>query len=112
MSSTFSRQLCGKVLSSVRSQAWSDTSLVNTGRTFEIIERPPPQDFALVRALTHGDSIPEILHTKRIHIGAKNRLSLIKLILESEKAIGPKTIKDMLDESFFKSTFWMMWATT
>jgi len=101
-----------RFLSSVPSQTRTDTSLMDAVRTFKKVERPPPQDFALVRALKHGDSSPEILHTKTIHIGAKNRLSLIKLILESEKAIGSKTIKDMLDESFFKSTFWMMWATT
>jgi hypothetical protein len=47
-----------------------------------------------VRALKHGELVPEVVHTKGIHIGVKNRISLVKMILESEKTIGSKAIEE------------------
>jgi len=100
-----------KLLSLVPSKTELDRSMMDETRAFEKIERPPLQEFALVRALKQGKLGPEVVYTQGIHIGVKNRMVLMKMILESEKTIGSKTIKDMLDESFFKTTFWMLWAT-
>jgi oleate hydratase len=100
-----------RLLSLVPSQTEPDKSMMDTIRTFEKFERPPPQDFALTRALKQGGLGPEVVYTEGIQIGVKNRMGLMKMMLESETTIGSKTIEDMLDKSFFETNFWMLWAT-
>jgi oleate hydratase len=100
-----------RLLSLVPSQAQPGRSMMDAIRTFEKFERPSPQDFALTRTLKQRSLGPEVVYTKGIHIGVRNMMFLMKIMLESEKTIGSKTIEDMLDASFFKTTFWMLWAT-
>ncbi|OQD78914.1 hypothetical protein PENANT_c072G09162 [Penicillium antarcticum] len=101
-----------KLLSAVPSQTEANKSILDAIRSSGQFQRPPPQDYALARALKQGESGPEAVDTKGIHIGVKNRMALIRLMLESEKMLGSHTIKDMMDESFFETTFWMLWATS
>ncbi|KAJ5369902.1 uncharacterized protein N7496_005994 [Penicillium cataractarum] len=100
-----------RLLSFVPSKTEVGGTMMDEIRRFENIERPQPQKTALVRALKHGPSGLELVETKSLHIGARNRLALVNLILEGEATIGSKTVKDIMDEAFFKSTFWMLWAT-
>lgn len=100
-----------RLLSFVPSKMEIGGTMMDNIRRFENIERPQPQKSALVRALKHGPSGLELVETKSLHIGAKNRLALVNLMLEREAAIGSKTVKDIMDETFFKTTFWMLWAT-
>ena len=101
-----------RLLSVVPSQTQANKSMMDAIQTYERFQRPPPQHCALARALKQGESGPEVVYTRGIHIGVKNRMALIKMMLESEKMLGSHTIKDMLDESFFETTFWMLWATS
>jgi oleate hydratase len=99
------------LLSLVPSKTEFRGTMMDEIRRFENIERPQPQTSALARALKRGSSGPELVETKSLHIGPKNRIALVKLMLELETTIGAKTIEDIMDESFFRTTFWMLWAT-
>ncbi|KAE8418949.1 oleate hydratase [Aspergillus pseudocaelatus] len=54
----------------------------------------------------------EKVDDKQFHLGIKHRWDLIKLMVEGEKAVAGKSIKDHFDESFFDSKFWTLWSTT
>ncbi|KAE8130793.1 oleate hydratase [Aspergillus pseudotamarii] len=54
----------------------------------------------------------ESVDDKQFHLGIKHRWDLIKLMVEGEKAVAGKAIKDLFDESFFNSKFWTLWSTT
>jgi oleate hydratase len=100
-----------KLLSLVPSKTNLKGTLLDDVRRFETIERPQPQTAALSRALKLGPSGPEIVETKSLSIGAKNRMNLVKIMLERESTLGSKSIEDIMDEDFFGTTFWMLWTT-
>lgn len=100
-----------KLLSLVPSKTNLQGTLLDDIRRFETIERPQPQTAALSRALKLGSSGPEIVETKSLSIGAKNRMNLVTIMLERETTLGSKSIEDIMDEDFFRTTFWMLWAT-
>lgn len=101
-----------RLLSLVPSQDQPDKSIMDAIRRYGKLERPPPQDFSHTRAVKQGESGPEVVDTNGIHIGVKNRMALMKILLESEETIGSRSIENVLDKSFFRTTFWMLWATT
>lgn len=100
-----------RLLSLVPGKALPGQSLMDAVRFFDKFERPQPQTTALTRALREGEKGPEIVYTQGIHIGIKNRLALVRMMLDKEKYLGSKRISDVLDKSFFDTTFWMLWAT-
>lgn len=100
-----------RLLSLVPSKAVTGQTLMDAVRLFDKFEQPPPQTTALTRALKQGEEGPHIVYTKGIHIGIKNRLALVKMMFDKEENLGSKRIADMLDKSFFDTTFWMLWAT-
>ncbi|KAE8390093.1 oleate hydratase [Aspergillus alliaceus] len=72
----------------------------------------PKKPSASTRLLVQGASGPEKVDDRQFHLGFKHRFDLIKLMVEGEKAVADKTIKDLFDESFFTSKFWTLWSTT
>jgi oleate hydratase len=100
------------LLSLVPSQTQPGKSMMDAIRTFKQFERTPPKDLAVTRALRQTELGPVLLYTNEIDIGAKNRMALIVMLLGNEKSLGSKTIEDVLDKSFFKTTFWVLWATS
>lgn len=94
-----------RLLSFVPSKTEVRGTIIDRIRRFKNIEWPQPQKAALVRALKHGPSGLELVETKSLYIRAKNRLALVNLMLEREATINSKTVKDIIDEFFFKTTF-------
>lgn len=98
------------LLSLVPSRDDKSTSLKDSLQSFEKSEQPPAN--AITRALRRGTPVPEHVYTNGIQVGLKHRMGLIHLILESEKALGSKSIDEIFDQSFFQTEFWMLWSTT
>lgn len=99
-----------RLLSLVLSKTEIRGTIIDKIRYFENIEQPQPQKSALARGLKHRSSGTELVETKSLYIGAKNRLTLVNLILEREPTISLKTVEDIIDESFFKIIFQILQA--
>ncbi|KAE8354936.1 oleate hydratase [Aspergillus coremiiformis] len=100
------------LLSYVPSATNPERSIMDAVRDFERDEKVPKKSTASTRLLAHGVSGPEKVDDRQFHLGFKHRFDLIKLMVEGERAVADKTIKDLFDESFFDSKFWTMWSTT
>jgi oleate hydratase len=48
--------------------------------------------------------------TKSLNLSSKQRLQLIWFILKREKRLGRNQIQDCLPNSFFQSSFWVVWS--
>lgn len=93
----------------------SEESILDSIRDFERNEAPQPQRKATTRILRRGDSGPQRVDAKDLrifHIGSQQRLELLKLMLESERALGGRRIQEFFDDKFFESNFWTLWSTT
>lgn len=64
------------------------------------------------RILTQGPSGPQRLGTLNFGLAVRDRLDLVRIMLESEDQIATKTIADVFDPAFFSTKFWIIWATT
>lgn len=65
-----------------------------------------------VRAIVPGESGPKPLDTRKWGMRLKDRLDVARIMLESEEALGDKSIRQVFDTEFFDSTFWVLWSTT
>jgi oleate hydratase len=63
---------------------------------------------AKARLVTHG----KILEAHRLELSWWDRFRLIKLLYWPEKIFSKMEIKNYFSASFFKSNFWIVWATT
>jgi oleate hydratase len=48
--------------------------------------------------------------TKSLDLSSKQRLQLIWFLLKREKRLGRNQIQDLLPNSFFQSSFWVIWS--
>ncbi|RDW68780.1 oleate hydratase [Aspergillus mulundensis] len=71
--------------------------------------RHPPGPLA--QFVTAGESGPEASHQTGVHLGFQQRMMLIGFMLENESSIDNTSIKEIFDEDFFKTDFWMFWST-
>jgi oleate hydratase len=101
-----------ELLSHVPSTEAPDKSILDTIRDFERYEAPRPQGTATTRILKRGGSGLERVDTDHLHIGSQQRLELLKIMLESERALGGRQIQEFFDDTFFVSNFWTLWSTT
>lgn len=51
------------------------------------------------------------LSTKSLNLSFRDRLSLLRLIVQNEKALRNKQINEILSSGFFESSFWMIWSS-
>lgn len=49
--------------------------------------------------------------TKSLDLSLGHRLDLIRFLLKKEKRLRRNQIKDFFPQSFFQSTFWVIWST-
>jgi oleate hydratase len=101
-----------ELLSLVPSAKAPDKSILDTIRDLERDEAPQPQATATTRILKRGDSGLEKVDAGHLHIGSQERLELLKIMLESERALGGRQIQEFFDDKFFGSNFWTLWSTT
>jgi oleate hydratase len=67
---------------------------------------------AWTRILVHGQSGPERVDTRRLDLGLKDRLDLVRIMLEDETKLEEKSVREVFDTRFFQSNFWIFWSTT
>ncbi|KAB8264329.1 oleate hydratase [Aspergillus pseudonomiae] len=98
------------LLSYVPDPASPDRSIMDAVQASEKTEQFKPA--APTRLLENPATGPERVDDRQFHLGIKHRWDLIKLMVEGEKAVADKTIKDLFDGTFFNSKFWALWSTT
>ncbi|MBF6595233.1 MAG: oleate hydratase [Thermaceae bacterium] len=59
------------------------------------------------RLVKHGQK----LDTSHMGLSNKDRLDLLNIMIHSEESLGTKRIDECFEPSFFKTNFWLMWAT-
>ncbi|KAE8381472.1 oleate hydratase [Aspergillus bertholletiae] len=99
------------LLSLVPSSEDPNMSLLDDIREFDIQQRSDPQEQAIPRAMRLDASGSSTVYTGGFQVGLKQRLELIKLILENERMLGSKSINEVFEESFFETSFWSQWST-
>lgn len=67
---------------------------------------------AKARLLETTESGAKIVDVSDMGFSPADRMDLMTVILESEKSLCKKRIDECFHESFFKTNFWYMWATT
>lgn len=106
----FHKGCVGELLSLVRDPVNSDKTLLETIREQTAgrrrVGRPSTR---FIAPTAHG---PESVSTKSMPVALQHRLTLIKIIFASEKALGRRRICDFLNEKFFKTGFWILWSTS
>jgi oleate hydratase len=58
------------------------------------------------------DNDANILDSSTLGFNREDRMALIDIMVKPEDSFGTKTITECFPESFFKTNFWFMWATT
>lgn len=61
--------------------------------------------------IAQNDGAFKHLPTKSLNIGWIHRIHMMRLLLKGEKSLQQKDIRSFFRESFFHSTFWMIWST-
>lgn len=100
------------LLSHVPSTEVPGKSILDTVKDLEREDSIILDGTATTRVLNGSGLGLEIIDARSLHIGSQQRLELLKIILESEKALSGRQIQDFFDETFFRSKFWTLWSTT
>ncbi|KAE8153789.1 oleate hydratase [Aspergillus avenaceus] len=109
----FTHDVCvEELLSHVPSTTNPDRSVMAVVRDMERKEKEQGVPSASTRFLVHGKSGPERVDHRQFSLGFKQRFEVIRLMVEGEKAVADKAIKDLFDASFFNTKFWNLWSTT
>jgi oleate hydratase len=58
------------------------------------------------------DNDANILESSKLGFNRQDRLALIDILMNTEDALGTKTITDCFPETFFQTNFWYQWTTT
>lgn len=98
------------LLSAVPSSSDPDVTLHEEIKRFNEEENVEGQ--ATTHVLTLENAGPEELDLKRLSLNMKDRMDLITFMLETEKALNRKSIRDCFGEEFFRSKFWAVWSAT
>ncbi|KAI3059583.1 hypothetical protein CBS147353_10521 [Aspergillus niger] len=71
-----------------------------------------PREIAPTHILIKRGHKEQVCNARGVRMGWKLRIKLALFLRHSEEALGRKTIRDCLDNEFFKSAFWAVWAST
>ncbi|PYH67117.1 67 kDa myosin-cross-reactive antigen like protein [Aspergillus vadensis CBS 113365] len=71
-----------------------------------------PREIAPTRVIIKRGHKEQVCNARGLRMGWKVRIKLALFLRHSEGALGRKTIRDCLDNEFFKSAFWAVWAST
>ncbi|KAL7649248.1 hypothetical protein ACMYSQ_012359 [Aspergillus niger] len=70
------------------------------------------REIALTHVLIKRGHKEQVCNARGVRMGWKVRVKLALFLRHSEEALGQKTIRDCLDNGFFRSAFWAVWAST
>ncbi|GAB1214052.1 hypothetical protein ATERTT37_003209 [Aspergillus terreus] len=75
-------------------------------------EENPLKEASHTRFLSHKSYGLSRTDPKKVNLGLRDRVDLFMLTSKTEKALGRTRINEYFSESFFKSNYWLMLATT
>jgi oleate hydratase len=75
-------------------------------------EENPLKEASHTRFLSHKSYGLSRTDPKKVNLGLRDRVDLFMLTSKTEKSLGRTRINEYLSESFFKSNYWLMLATT
>ncbi|KFZ23202.1 hypothetical protein V502_02317 [Pseudogymnoascus sp. VKM F-4520 (FW-2644)] len=108
----FLEECVEQLVSLIPSPTAPGKSILDSMRDFERNDVTQPQKIATTHILKRGDLGPEKVDACHLHVGYQQRMELIKIMLESESALGGRRIQEFFDDNFFKSNFWTLWSTS
>jgi oleate hydratase len=97
------------LLASVPSVGNQERTVLDEIKNAEINRTPVTHDHA-TRFVVKWNSSSRNIPTKSLNLSPKQRLQLIRFILKREKRLGRNQIRDCLPNSFFQSSFWVVWS--
>ncbi|GES64667.1 67 kDa myosin-cross-reactive antigen family protein [Aspergillus terreus] len=75
-------------------------------------EENPLKEASHTRFLSHKSYGLSRTDPKKVNLGLRDRVDLFMLTSKTEKSLGRTRINEYFNESFFKSNYWLMLATT
>ncbi|RHZ44349.1 oleate hydratase [Aspergillus thermomutatus] len=87
-----------------------------TERFLSLVPSDDPEYSSIMQAVRafseeqSASATPKIKHG--IQLDLKHRMDLIWFLMESEHALGSKSINQVFDMAFFQTDFWTLWSTT
>ncbi|CAG8055747.1 unnamed protein product [Penicillium nalgiovense] len=98
------------LLTMVPSPENSDKTAWESIKEHEVYSKPIGK--AHTRAIRQSEEGLRNVDMHRLRIGAKLRMDLIRFIVDGERWLDSKQIRDIFEETFFESEFWTLWSTT
>jgi oleate hydratase len=97
------------LLSNIPSLTNPKKTVMHEIREFNAV--PENKTHANARLVATGANGPEIVDVAHLGLSVRDRRDLIHLVMKPEQKLGTLTITDCFDKAFFKTNFWLMWAT-
>lgn len=97
------------LLSHVPSDIYPDKTVLEDIKAFN---NSAEHGRAQTRLLVEGKSGPEKLDARNFGISLKDRLELLKLMMQSERSLENRKVSDFFSAEFWNTTFWTVWSTT
>jgi oleate hydratase len=72
---------------------------------------PSRKTYANSRIVATVEGEPQILEAKNLGLRESDKLNIIKLLTTPEKKLNDSKVTDHFEEAFFRTNFWIMWAT-
>lgn len=77
----------------------------------EFNAEPGNSTHANSRLIARSTNGLQTVDAKNLGLREKDRRDLVNIFLESEKKLNDLRVLDCFEESFFRTNFWVMWAT-
>jgi oleate hydratase len=63
------------------------------------------------RIVATSEGEPQIIKAKDLGLRERDKLDIIKILTTPEKKLNDSKVTDCFEEAFFRTSFWLMWAT-
>jgi len=73
--------------------------------------RPSHKTYANSRLVATEEGEPQIMEAKDLGLRESDKLAVIKIFRTPEKKLNDLKVTDCFEEAFFRTSFWLMWAT-
>ena len=108
--STFNDVYVEKLLSMVPSQ--NEPGKTALDDILEFNEAQPVVETPHTRFLVEKSNGISTVGPKYVGLGLRDRIDMFKFVAKTEKSLGRSRIQEYFHESFFRSNYWLVFATT
>ena len=108
--STFNDVYVEKLLSMVPSQNEPGKTALDDIQEFN--EAHPVAKTPNTRLLVEKSNGISTVGPKHVGLGLRDRIDMFRFVAKTEKSLGRSRIREYFHESFFRSNYWLMFATT